>query len=269
MTIFDLRARVARAVLSWGGFVDPATYVAAHPTSATTSNTISWKPDGSRGPFMAFGLQRSAVDPITRQVLSVEARRITPTPVAFNAICHLSDFTGQGIDISAWPAPLFIEQGQSLNLYEEVVNTGGSISELTYALCGFHTDLESFRRVMLEYGELRAWCVEVAPAAAVGGGNASDRYTLTERCTLVEYLQTLYTGSVILDSLTAKLDDRTIIGAERVGTTSIGVTGPVRMGIPASYLGTDAEVGQTLIVSERVSSSARRDAYTWLAVVRP
>lgn len=269
MSIFDLRARVARAVLSWGGFVDPATYVSAHPTSATTSNTISFKPDGSRGPFLAWGLQRSAVDPITRQVLSIEARRITPTPVAFNAVCHLSAFTGQGIDLSQWPAPLLIEQGQSMNLYEEVVDPADSLSELTYSLVGFHTDLESFRRVMLEYGEFRAWCVEVAPAAAVGGGNASDRYTLTERCTLVEYLQTTYSGSVILDSVKAKLDDRELIAAERVGTTNVGVTGPVRMGIPASYLGTDAAVGQTLIVSERVSSSARRDAWTWLAVVRP
>lgn len=274
MSIFDLRERFARAVLSWGGKVDPATYVATHPATAAQANTVSFSPDSSRGPFLGWGLQRSQTDdaPISRMVLSIEARRLTPTPVAFNALCHLGTFSGQGIDLSQWPAPLLVEQAQAVNLYEECIDPDDTCANIQYALVGFHTDLTSFGRVAKEAGEFRGWSVEVGPDVDVAAGAAQDRYTLTEFTHVAEYLQTVYENpdDCPLDILRIKLDDKEILSGERTGTVSIGVAGPVRLGIPASYLGVDCIPGMTFTVYEKISqaNAARRDAYSFLGVAR-
>lgn len=270
MTIFDVRQRCARAVLTWGGKVDPATYPAAHPDSVTTSNTLSFSPDSSRGPYLAWGLQRSPNTPVSRMIVSIEARRLTPTPVAFNALCHLALFTGEGIDLSQWPAPLLVEQAQSVGLFEEVIDPSDVLADVSYALVGFHTDLDSFARVRAQFGEFRGWGIEVQPDVTVASGQATDRYTMTEATTVVEYLQTVYSdpGPTPLDMVRVRLDDKDILFGERVATTSVGILGPVRLGIPASALGVNVRPGNTFQVSEKISASTRHDAWSFLGVAR-
>jgi len=270
VSIFDLRSRWSRAILNWGGLVDPASYTAVHSDSTTTTGTLSFQPDSSRGPFLGWGIQRSDDATVSRMVLSVEARRLTPTPIAWNALCHLRFFSGEGIDLSAWPAPLLIEQAQAATLQEQVIDSGDSLAGIAYALVGFHTDLESYVRVSRELGEFRGWSIEVAPAAAVAGGQASNQYTMTENTNVVEYVQSIYSdpGTTPLDMLRVRLDDKDILYGERASNVSVGVSGPVRLGIPAAFLGIDTRPGNTFKVAERIGASTRRDAFSFLGIAR-
>ena len=273
MSLYDLRATVASWVRKQGGKVDPAIYANAYGSTVGYSAQLSFKPDGKRGPFVCFGLARpalAAAPPFSKVSLNVEGKRITYNGVFRSALCHNEDTSFQGIHYSQWPAPVIVEAAASLTLAETCFDSSQNLQSLIYMVAGFHTDEAMIPKLRSYWGELRAFAIELAPAAASDGGNATAPFTVPEddkRIWLQEFCanDAVAAGGGDLDFIRVSLMSSQLYLAQRV-SGSIALALPKRLGIPSAYVGRYMASGDVITVQERVPSTSRRDVWNFLAI---
>ena len=269
MSLYDFRSVVETAIEARGGKTDPAAYVAINPSTVTTRAQISFKPEGARGPFLAFGLvanRTTVIEPSRLSIVVGETRLITESPTMRNSIAHdatLPDLSG--IVLSRWPAPLFVGSGKSVTQSETLAQAAGTLASTSYMLAGFHTDQDSAEWARRFFGEVRFFGFDVNPVFATQAGNATGRFTTTEALDLIEYNALSIDSTGALDFIRATLEGRQLFQADRTAGTLSAIL-PTRLGLPSSYLGRRAEAGHTLIVQERVASAQRIDAFSVLAI---
>jgi hypothetical protein len=274
MSLYDRRATAAAWVRARGGLVDPAIYSAQYRAAAGASDQVTFKPDGKRGVFVCYGLARPALastPPASKVSLSVEGKRISYNATDRRSLCHNDDTAFQGIHYSQWPAPIYVGKKDSLQLSETCYDTSGSLATLIYIVAGFHTTEDMAAALYAEFGELRAFGIDVAPVAATNGGNATQPFTIPKddpKVWLEEFcaVDAVAAGGGDLDFIRVTLLSDQLYQAQRV-SGSIGLALPKRMGIPASYIGRYATPGDNVTVVERVPSTSRRDVWNFNCVV--
>jgi hypothetical protein len=278
VSLFDRRALVASWVRAKGGVVDPAIYTGQYRANAGASEQLTIKPDGKRGPFVAFGLARpnlSSAPPLSKLTLAVEnERRISYNAVDRRALVH-NDGASQfpGIFYSQWPAPVYVDAEASMQLSETCYDTSLNLQNLIYILAGFHTTPEMMSLIKDQWGELRTFSVDVAAVSSTNGGSAVIPFTIPEdddghtRVWLEEFcgVDAVAAGGGDLDFIRVTLMSSQLFVAQRQ-SGSLALALPSRMGIPTAYIGRYAGKGDNITVQERVPSTSRRDVWNFLCV---